>query len=132
VQTCALPISARRRSPRCRSATRWWCRPPRARSRGGSAGRGPTRRHRGAPRAPTGPSGPRVRQLTCPGSCEVPQSRFEVGLEVLEKALLVVAGRVEDQVVEAGVDVLLDLLDRVVGVGGDDPPLGHLLDGELV
>ena len=42
------------------------------------------------------------------------------------------AGGVEDQVVEAGVGVLRDLLHGVVGVGGGDSAFGDLLEGELV
>ncbi|PBI82681.1 hypothetical protein BKP42_68500 [Rhodococcus erythropolis] len=34
--------------------------------------------------------------------------------------------------IETGVDVGLDLLDGVVGIGSDDPALGHLLDGQSV
>ena len=41
-------------------------------------------------------------------------------------------GGVEDQVVEAGVGVLLDLLHGLVRVGGDDPALGDLLDRQFV
>src|SRR5690606_25145750 len=49
--------------------------------------------------------------------------------ELAEVTALVVPGSVEHQVVEAGVEVGLDLLHRLVGAGGHDPPLGHLLDG---
>src|SRR3712207_7567492 len=45
-----------------------------------------------------------------------------------QEALLVVPRPVHHQVVEPGVDVRLDLRDGVVGVRGDDPPLGDLLD----
>ena len=47
-------------------------------------------------------------------------------------SLLVSAGGVEDQVVEAGLDVGPDGLDHALGGGLDDPAGGDLLDGQLV
>src|SRR5690606_1847855 len=60
------------------------------------------------------------------------QPRGEVALEQLHEAPLVVAGRVEHEVVHAPVDVLLDLLDHLVGIVADDPPRGDLLDGQRI
>ena len=48
------------------------------------------------------------------------QPRQHVARELLEEARLVVARRVEDQLVEAELDVRRDALDDLVGVVGDD------------
>src|SRR5262249_20915438 len=65
-------------------------------------------------------------------SSEPAQPRLQILLEELEEATLIVAGRVEHQVVQAPVHVVLDLRDGLVGIRRDDPALGDLLDGQRV
>ena len=72
------------------------------------------------------PARPRAARL------EGAQARQDLVAVELQETRLVGAGGVEDQVREAQVQVGLDLLDVLVGVGGDDEPLGGLLDGQLV
>src|SRR5205809_1081387 len=50
----------------------------------------------------------------------------------LEEAGLVRTWGVKDQVVEAKVAVVLDLLDMLFGVGRDDPALGRAFDRQRV
>ena len=89
--------------------------------------------------APHRPTAQRRSDKRCPdASCtfrlgrhssEVSQQRKDVGAELSQKPLLIVAGTVEDEVVEARVDIRPDLRDGLFGVGGNDPTLGDLFDG---
>src|SRR5690606_9278857 len=96
------------------------------------AGRRPASRAGPRWRRPTGAGNDRRASSTGVSLSEVAQAGDDVLGELGEEALLVVAGAMEDQVVEAEVDVLLEPGDRGVGVGGDDPALGDLLDRQLV
>jgi NAD(P)-dependent dehydrogenase (short-subunit alcohol dehydrogenase family) len=58
------------------------------------------------------------------------QPWFQIAVEQIEEAALVVPGSVEDQMVEAVLDVFASLFDGLVGVEGHDPAFGDLLDGQ--
>src|SRR6185503_13153740 len=78
------------------------------------------------------PNGLRAGQGQSRTGSECAQPRRKVALEQLHEALLIVTGGVEDEVVEAGIRVLLDLGNRLVWIGADDPALGDLFDRQRV
>ena len=69
-----------------------------------------------APRAASGAGSPSARRLCVEGA----QPRREILLKELQESTLIVPGRVEDEVVEAGIRVLLYLGDHLVRVGTHD------------
>src|SRR5947209_7029574 len=72
------------------------------------------------------PSAPRNDNLILP-KCLAQQRHDALGVE-LQKARLVGAGGVEDEVTEAQFDIGADLGDLLLGVAGDDPAAGGAVE----
>lgn len=78
---------------------------------------------------------PHRRHAPCAGgrrSAQLAQCGQDVLGELGQETLLVVAGAVHDEVAETGVDVGADLRDGLLGLRGDDPAPGDLLDRQFV
>src|SRR5436190_24100081 len=61
----------------------------------------------------------------------IAQSGRHVRAELLEEPRLIVAGRVEDEVAEAELDIVANSLDDLVGLGRDDEARGRAVGGRV-